>query len=543
MFPFIGGGGQCSPIELDDAVCTVSAEICDQIPHSDPRWAQLTSDELEPNGANGNDSYVIIANQLEDKLITHRTFVELLQTSGAWQSMTSLTTSTTILPSKFILLEHTEKLIVSLQLRKLHAHFEKILNTAIKNVLEKRDSKHSNLLERSHLTYQDLFYQEVTKIDQVFWQLVALEEQQLNAERSNVEDNLGLVLSVTDIVTSVFSEVCLYRQTNGRMYESAMLTDCDYVLWSSIEHVAGVRDAWLKQFDLLIKCTRTTNAADANRNAIIAQKIVDLANIILDSYVCQLAYLTPASEKHSIVQREFQSNRCKCLMPLLHLKQFERAASLAEKYEDFEILIKICEELNNQEQLQKYVQQFSDKGFSEFLFDWYLKSGKQGKMLSTVSNNCRLTDFLSNHESLNWLHQIHLGQFDEASSTLKKLAALEEMNPTRKKTLLSIGKLSALATGAHNYADIDEQIKFLNYQSGLSETLLRKHGLDRKTLKVLSPEQLVDILTSGVEGPNEDEENFRKALEISEIIEKRYSLELYRQVVVKIWQRAFEKDE
>ena len=93
-----------------------------------------------------------------------------------------------------------------------------------------------------------------------------------------------------------------------------------------------------------------------------------------------------------------------------------------------------------------------------------------------------------------------------------------------------------------NFTDFDEQIKFLNYQNSLSDDLLRKHNLERKALKVLSPEQLVDILTSGVARPNEDMENFRKALEINEIIEKQYSLELYRHVNSLIWRRAFEKD-
>lgn len=543
-FPFISSDQHSvANVELDDIVCSISADICDQIPHADPRWAQITSDDAEDEHSNSGDetNYVIILNQLEDKLITHRTFIELLQNCGAWQALTSLTTTTSILPSKLILLENTEKLIVSLKLRKLHANYDKILKVVISQVLAKRKSDYKNLIDRSHLTPEDLFYQRITQIDDLFWELICFEESQMTTERMNLEENLNIVLSITDMMTSVFAEVCLYRQTNGSIYQSALYADCDYVLWSSVEHVSGVRDVWLKQFDLLIKCTRSV-MPDTNCNSIITQSIVDLSDIILDSYVCQLAYLTCSSDKHSALKAAFESNRNKCLMPLLHIKQFEQAASLAEKYEDFDILIKICEELNNHEQLQQYVHKFADKGFSEYLFDWYLKEGKQGKMLSTVSNNYKLTNFLENHETLNWLHQIHLGQFSEASFTLKKLAKLEMMNPARKKTLLSIGKLSSIASGNLNFTDFDEQIKFLNYQNSLSDDLLRKHNLERKALKVLSPEQLVDILTSGVARPNEDMENFRKALEINEIIEKQYSLELYRHVNSLIWRRAFEKD-
>jgi nuclear pore complex protein Nup133 len=42
-------------------------------------------------------------------------------------------------------------------------------------------------------------------------------------------------------------------------------------------------------------------------------------------------------------------------------KQYERAGSLAEKYCDFEMLIRICEETGNQERIQRYQQQFADK--------------------------------------------------------------------------------------------------------------------------------------------------------------------------------------
>lgn len=42
-------------------------------------------------------------------------------------------------------------------------------------------------------------------------------------------------------------------------------------------------------------------------------------------------------------------------------EQYDRAASLAEKYFDFDVLITICEATNNQDRLQRYVTQFSDQ--------------------------------------------------------------------------------------------------------------------------------------------------------------------------------------
>lgn len=42
-------------------------------------------------------------------------------------------------------------------------------------------------------------------------------------------------------------------------------------------------------------------------------------------------------------------------------KQYELAASLAEKYYDFEILIQLCEVSDNTDRIEKYLRQFSDK--------------------------------------------------------------------------------------------------------------------------------------------------------------------------------------
>lgn len=42
-------------------------------------------------------------------------------------------------------------------------------------------------------------------------------------------------------------------------------------------------------------------------------------------------------------------------------KQLELAASLAEKYYDFEILIQLCELSDNTERIEKYLRQFSDR--------------------------------------------------------------------------------------------------------------------------------------------------------------------------------------
>jgi len=49
-----------------------------------------------------------------------------------------------------------------------------------------------------------------------------------------------------------------------------------------------------------------------------------------------------------------------CMCAVVTSREYERAASLAEKYCDFSTLIEICEELNAQERLWCYMDQFKD---------------------------------------------------------------------------------------------------------------------------------------------------------------------------------------
>ncbi len=51
----------------------------------------------------------------------------------------------------------------------------------------------------------------------------------------------------------------------------------------------------------------------------------------------------------------------KLLMPSVHVGQRSHAASLAEKYHDFGVLIELCESTGDQSTLQQYMTQFTEE--------------------------------------------------------------------------------------------------------------------------------------------------------------------------------------
>jgi hypothetical protein len=59
---------------------------------------------------------------------------------------------------------------------------------------------------------------------------------------------------------------------------------------------------------------------------------------VLDSYRSQLASLPPGGEKREEVGRQMERDRDQLIGPLVDRKLYEEAASLAEKYLDFDAL-------------------------------------------------------------------------------------------------------------------------------------------------------------------------------------------------------------
>ncbi len=67
-------------------------------------------------------------------------------------------------------------------------------------------------------------------------------------------------------------------------------------------------------------------------------KVTELADLVLDSYRSQLASLPPGGEKREEVGRQMERDRDQLIGPLVDRKLYEEAASLAEKYLDFDAL-------------------------------------------------------------------------------------------------------------------------------------------------------------------------------------------------------------
>jgi len=145
---------------------------------------------------------------------------------------------------------------------------------------------------------------------------------------------------------------------------------------------------------------------------------------------------------------------------------------LAEKYHDFNALIRICIDTDDNQRLMHYTTQY--EYFAEYLFEWlirespfHLDSLVEGRDLSdsipppltcvgtdkrhellTLPEHLwpKLETFLRTHPDLQWILQFSENRLLAGGLTLADLAEVESENTERRKTMLSIAKLALLAT-------------------------------------------------------------------------------------------------
>lgn len=230
-------------------------------------------------------------------------------------------------------------------------------------------------------------------------------------------------------------------------------------------------------------------------------------------------------------------------------KEWERAAVLAEKYLDFEALTIICESTDNQNRLDEYMDRFSNEGFPEFVYSWYLQENKHGKLidkcrkLGKSKNMQKLSGFLSGHPSLAWLQYIYEKKFSLASDVLQSLANEETESLMRQKTMLSLAKLSKLTSPVvlendPTVENINTQLELVTFQEELPDYVLEQYGYNIFKPCVIPAKDLISLYIC-TEYKDAGEVEFKKALELLQYINNE---ELREELNLKIWRSAILRD-
>ncbi|XP_073416308.1 nuclear pore complex protein Nup133 isoform X1 [Dendrobates tinctorius] len=522
--------------ELDQAVTQISVDLVDDYPASDPRWAESVPDE-----ATGlSNTSLILLHQLEDKMKAHSFFLDFLHQVGLFHRLSTCEVRGSTMASRLLLCEHAEKLSAAIVLKNHHTKLPALVNSTIQLALNKRMCSVPH-----NLTPADVYFREVSQMDIIFECLIDKEETELQTTIMDSVEWANIVVEVNVILKDMLHAACQYRQNKASLYRSERTDkEPEYVPWTAS---SAIRTVITSQHSIILK--KVYPQADSRLRIELIEQLVALLNYFLDDYVTQLKSVDRPTdqERYSILETEYAQKRTELLAPLLTLGQHQWASSLAEKFCDFDILVQICELTDNQNRLQRYMTQFADQNFSDFLFRWYLEKGKRGKLLSQpVSQHGQLADFLRAHEHLSWLHEINSQDFEKAHRTLKTLANVESRYFCKKKTLLGLSKLAALASDFHEdvlqdkIEEISNQERFLLYQEMLPTQLLEDKKWEPNVLPVFSPLQLVELYISE-ENRRANEYDFKKALDLLEYVSEEEEVDI-EELKLKILCKAIKRD-
>ncbi|XP_022070069.2 nuclear pore complex protein Nup133 [Acanthochromis polyacanthus] len=515
--------------ELDSMVTQINLDLVDDYPASDPRWAESVPDE----SAGFPLTSLIILHQLEDKMKAHGCFMDFLLQVGLLDRLSQVTVRSSPMATRLLLCEHAEKLQAAMVLKNHHTKHAELVNRAISSALQR-----SNTSVPPSLTAADVFFREVSQVSSVFDCLLEEEERSLKENPVDSVQWAEVVITVNNIIKDMLQAAGQYRETKASTYRASenAAAEPEYIPWTASGGVGGVRTVLSRQHEVILRSVYPH--ADSELRSALCEQLVALLDIYLGGYVAQLTSLQQQrppgaqQERYNSLEMEYSQRRSELLAPLLELGQYQWVAALAEKYCDFDILVQMCEQTDNQSRLQHYMAKFADQNFADFLFRWYMEKGKRGKLLSQpAAQHQQLASFLQAHQHLSWLHHIHVHDYQSAYRTLYNQANMETRYFVKKKTLLALSKLTVLASNLPEDAltkqvdDIVEQERFLLHQETLPRQLLEEKQQNPDTMPLLSAHNLIQLYICD-DNRRANEYDFKKALDLLEYIEEEDAVDI-----------------
>lgn len=520
---------------LDKVVVTLCRDIINDKPACDPRWTN------EMNPGIGSSYSMQIVMQLQDKHKALNLFCKFLRDTNLWSRLGAHAYRDGILATVYILAEFSEKLIAAVQLKSFPS--DPVLDKAIDKAVQglEIDSEFG-------LTSQDVFYSAVNDIHKGLQELVNGCSDIIHSDMNPGEISSTISKSNT-IILNVLKEVLQYRKNNSDIFspqEAALNLAPDYCLWISANGSEGLAECLWDQHNFTCNyALKYTSNKQLKHD--LNKQLVSLIDIILDGRKNQVHSIRNSHRKN-LSYKQYCLDRYKLILPLIEEKEWESATQLAEKFLDFDCLIRICDATDNQQRLDDYMNRFQNEGFTEHVYNWYLKENKQAKLIEkcrklNTRNAKKLTGFLGQHPSLLWMQQIFDKQFSQASLTLSNLSEKETDSLTKQKTMCSLAKLAKLAAPnspdtEYFLEDINSKLELISYQEDIPDYVLQQFGYNTTDPQVLSAKEIINLYICP-EYSDSTELEFKKALDVLKYIESSDDRE---DMYLRIWRQALLRD-
>lgn len=392
-----------------------------------------------------------------------------------------------------------------------------------------RSNKESQV-RGSHLSHNDLFYKDISRVDHIIPALISIEEDDLSQVApkempARIYQTNEIILRCYFDATSVHLADKIQHVRTFLIQPILETTGNEYEIspWM-IQH--SILPTLLKQHQLIVNSGIAHTDKDFGMRIDLIKQLVHLSDLILDGLKVNAESVHQSDRfRHKYIN--FEKIRGNLLRAHLDVKDFDGAGSLAEKYLDFEILVTICYERKNIEQLELYFAKYESMNFPEFTFEWYVKQKKTAELINAFSKTRyapKLEEFVKKYPQLAWHHAAVTDNFLTAADILSSLAETEAASADDKKLFLCMAKLASLANNvaveeeeqAEFLIKINKNLDLMEFQNSLSDSILKNFGLNRETMRVLSASDLIDMYTSN--DIDAETENFWRARQIIEFM-------------------------
>jgi nuclear pore complex protein Nup133 len=369
-------------------------------------------------------------------------------------------------------------------------------------------------VSKSKLSSNDVFYKDVSRIHQIIPALISIQEELFND--LTTKEIPERILQTNEIILRAKLEISQSQwgeklgQIHDLLIRPVMMTEENQyeVLPWLVQRT--VLPSFLKQHEIIINSGIKNSDVDPGLKVDLIKHLQQYTDLILSELKLNLESID-GTDRYEQKLRKFEDLRGKLLREHLEVGDYDGARLLAEKFLDFEILVTICYNQKDFEALELYFSKYEDMNFPEYTFDWYIKQTKTAELVETFSSSRfthKLKNFLRQYPQVAWHYSAVTEDFTDASEQLLKLAEEDKAYAVDKNFYLCMAMLSSLASEPR-YAElkdvmkvsgvvkhVEHNLELLKFQDMLPDDVLAAVALERDSMRVLTPEEMIDMYTT-----------------------------------------------
>ncbi|XP_072930222.1 nuclear pore complex protein Nup133 [Epargyreus clarus] len=518
---------------LDRAVRAVAAEMLDDAPAGDPRW------KVRGGAALGGSCALSPAAQLRDKQRAFSLFLDFLRAHGLWRRLGLVSAESDecgegVVSTQSVLGALAEQLAAARALQRAHQSATAIVDAAFQQVALGSEAEGVEepevcaALAAGALSAADVCVRRVSRTWRVLRAAARLPPPQPGPRAAAAHALQALTLLNTVV---------------GEMHKCR----AQWAQWAACAAPAPAARPLLPALQALHHRALTQCAHNCPDISLRAQ-VLEAAATLADLMLTEAEPLQHSSHTAHIYERM----RREIIQPYIDEGQTERAAVLAEKFKDFDLLIEMCVKKNDMDRLHAYIDKYANEGVAEKAFAWLSSRGgaSSALLLRALGGRAapRLAAWLAAAPArapLRALHRLAAGDVAPAARLLADMAAEETASVARMTTMASLAKLCLLASDENDvessdtWQRIERRLALGEQHAALPRDVRARHGLSADDTRVLEPEELVHMYIES-ESKALNEYDYKKALDLTDFIQ---DMERRDELRLRIWCACVRRDE